>query len=83
VDGDGQAHVNNAHEAALALVKKSNRSLPPSLSSAPFLSPDLTHFGKRRERERERERERGSALPKEEAAAARGASRGRTEGRAR
>jgi tubulin alpha len=47
--------VNNAHEAALALVKKSNRSLPPSLSSAPFYRP-ISHILERGERERERKR---------------------------
>ena len=55
---------------------KSNRSLPKSLVPSfslirPFLSPDLTHFGKKRER--------GSALPKEEAAA-RGEGGGTAEG---
>ena len=55
---------------------KSNRSLPKSLVPSfsllrPFLSPDLTHFGKRRER--------GSALPKEETAA-RGEGGGTAEG---
>ena len=55
---------------------KSNRSLPKSLVPSfslirPFLSLDLTHFGKKRER--------GSALPKEEAAA-RGEGGGTAEG---